>query len=591
MESTNSLPAEITLGSARRDRAVMFADIVGYSRHMESDAVATASQVTRSVELFRSLIGDYGGELANIAGDNILALFESAESALRFAIQIQTEFRDQAVWEDGEKIEFRIGLHIGDVMIEHGNVQGHCVNVAARLQALAEPGGILISDAIRTALHDLTTIVLHPVGPQYLKNMAEPVETFAIYYSKRPLARLVDMTRQAPPLGRFRHPSMAVLPLANLSGDAVNDHLCEGISADIIASLSRFRSIDVIARHSSFMFNLKAHAAREIGQQLGVRYLLSGTLSRSEKRIRITVELIEAKSEVEVWSERFNFDLQQLFDFQDEITGAVASRLSVQIDLAERGQQRHPTDMRAFGLVLRGQDLILRCERETNLHARRLFEDAIELEGDYGRAHSALSRTHNLDWRYSWSDKPQTSLDAAVEFARRSIQLDRLDARGFSELGYALLYTKQHDDALSEYAHALELNPNDGDIIAEYADALVYAGEAEASIGYFERAMHLNPHYPDWYLWYLADAYDAMGRPEVVIGTVLRMKDPAQGRRMLAANYAHIGMLDEARAQAREVLRLHPDFSVSNWRQRPPHRDVAVLERYIEGMLKAGLPP
>ena len=178
-----------------------------------------------------------------------------------------------------------------------------------------------------------------------------------------------------------------------------------------------------------------------------------------------------------------------------------------------------------------------------------------------------------------------------MEFARRSIQLDRLDARGFSELGYALLYTKQHDDALSEYAHALELNPNDGDIIAEYADALVYAGEAEASIGYFERAMHLNPHYPDWYLWYLADAYDAMGRPEVVIGTVLRMKDPAQGRRMLAANYAHIGMLDEARAQAREVLRLHPDFSVSNWRQRPPHRDVAVLERYIEGMLKAGLPP
>ena len=569
----------------------MFADIVGYSRHMESDAVGTASQVTRSVELFRSLIGDYGGQLANIAGDNILALFDNAESALRFAIQIQTEFRDQAVWDDGEKIEFRIGLHQGEVMIEHGNVQGHCVNVAARLQAIAEPGGILISDAIRIALQDLSTIVLHPVGPQYLKNMAEPVETFAIYHSKRAPARIIDMTRQPPPLGRFRHPSVAILPLANLSGDAVNDHMCEGISADIIASLSRFRSIDVIARHSSFMFNLKAHAPREVGQQLGVRYILSGDLRRADKRFRINVELIEATSEAVVWSERFNFDLQQLFEFQDEIIGAVASRLSVQIDMAERNQhQQHPSDMRAYGLVLRGQDMILRCERQTNLHARRLFEEAIELSGDYGRAHSALSRTHNLDWRYSWSDTPEHSLAEAVAFARRSIQLDRLDARGFSELGYALLYTKQHDDALTEYARALELNPNDGDIIAEYADALVYAGQPEASIEFFERAMHLNPHYPDWYLWYLADAYDAMGRPEVVIGTVLRMKDPAQGRRMLAANYAHIGMLDEARAQAHEVMRLHPDFRVSNWRHRPPHRDAVVLEHYIEGMLKAGLP-
>ena len=585
-----SHPAPISNRAERRPVAVMIADIVGYSRHMESDAVGTAKQVTRSVELFRSLIGDYGGRLINVAGDSVLALFDSAERALRFSIQVQTEFREQAVWDDGEQIEFRIGLHMGEVMVERGNAQGHCINVAARLQAIAEPCGILVSDAIRSAVRNVVGIQMRTEGLQYLKNMSEPIEAFAIIHSNHASARLVEMIRPAPLPDRFDHPSVAVLPLVNLSGDAANEHLCEGISEDIIASLSRFRSLNVIARHSAFLFNLKVKSPHEVGRQLGVRYLLAGSMRRADKRIRINVELIEAKSETIVWSERFKIDLEELFDFQDKIAGAVASQLSVQIDMAEGRQTPNPTNMRAYGLVLRGQHLILQFTKETNLHARRLFEEAIALAPDYGRAHSAMSRTHNLDWRYSWSDSPEASLEAAVELARRSIQFDRLDARGFAELGYALLYKKRHDEALNEYAHALDLNPNDGDIIAEYADALVYAGQPEASIPFFERAMQLNPHYPDWYLWHLADAHDAMGRPAVVIATVLRMQNPAEGRRLLAANYAHLNMMDVAHAQAREVMRLHPDFRVSNWSLRPPYRDAAVLARFIEGMLEAGLP-
>jgi tetratricopeptide (TPR) repeat protein len=246
--------------------------------------------------------------------------------------------------------------------------------------------------------------------------------------------------------------------------------------------------------------------------------------------------------------------------------------------------------MRAYGLVLRGQQLILRFSKEANAHARRLFEEAIDIAPDYGRAYSAMSRTHNLDWRYSWSAEPDQSLEAAVELAHRAIQLDRLDARGFAELGFANLYKKRHDDALAEYARAMALNPNDADIIVEYADALVYAGQPWKSVELLEKAMRLNPCYPDWYLWYRADAFNAMGRPAEVIATVQRMQNPDEGRRLLAANFAHLGMMDEARAQAREVMRLHPEFTISRWRDRPPYRDVAILERYVDGLRKAGLP-
>jgi len=307
--------------------------------------------------------------------------------------------------------------------------------------------------------------------------------------------------------------------------------------------------------------------------------------------VRIAVDLIDAETESVLWSDRFDAAIEDLFDLQDEISSAVASRLAIQIDMAERRQEsQYLRDMRAYGLVLRGQHLLLRYTREANAHGRRLFDQAIEIAPEYGRAYSSLSRTHNLDWRYSWSTSPEKSLDAAVDLARRAVQLDRLDARGFAELGFANLYKKLHDESLAEYARAMALNPNDADIIAEYADALVYAGQPTKSIELLEQAMRLNPYYPDWYLWYLADAYITMRRHSDVIATVQRMQNPDEGRRMLAASFAHLGMMDEARAEAEAVLRLHPNFTIGRWRQRPPYRDPEVLEHFVEGMRMAGLP-
>lgn len=577
-------------GRGKRLAAVLFADIVNYSGQVERDETANSLQAAKSVELFRSLVGDYGGEVATVAGDGVLALFDSAERALRFAIQVQSEFRDQAVWSDGAPMQFRVGLNLGEVVENHGIVQGHCVNVASRLQQLAEPGTIVASGAVRDALRGQTTLRFTALGRPQLKNISEAVEAFLVNQTSG--SDLGKMARAKPAeFESWRQPSVAVLALQNLSNDPASDHLCEGIVEDVIANLTRFRNLAVIARHSSFQFRVGQVSPSEIGRQLGVQYLLTGSLRRSERRFRIGVQLVDSASQGVIWSDHFNAEREELFDLQDEITSAVASRLAVQIDLAERHSKVHrPKDFRAYGLVLRGQQLVAGYKRESNLHGRRLFEEARDLAPDYGRVHSALSRTHNLDWRYSWSDAPEQSLETAVEMARTAILHDPLDARGYSELGFASLYKKRHDEALANYLRALTMNPNDADIIAEYADALVYAGQSEQSVELLQRAMRLNPYFPDWYLWYLADAHFTLGRHNEVIQTVLRMQNPDEGRRLLAASYAHLGRLEEARKEAQAVLRLHPAFTLSAWRQRPPYQDAAVLESFVSGLRTAGLP-
>ena len=578
--------------SERRQQraAVMIADMVDFSRRMEHDQAGSAGQVYRSIQLFRDLIGDYGGRVVNVSGDGILALFDDADMALKFAIQIQTEFRDQSVWADGEPIQFQVGLNVGEVTVLESVAYGHCINVAARLQAMAAPSGILVTDAFRAAARSLPGVSLQSLGQPRLKNISEPIEVFSVERSAGE-PRMALAEREAPAGEPVRFPSIAVLALTNLSGDPRNDHICEGIAEDIIGSLSRFRNLMVIARHSAFLFNLVDSSADEVRQRLGVRYIFGGSLRRAGKRLRIAVELTDAASNSVLWSDRVNAELEDLFDLQEEIAGAVAARLSVQIDLAEQKRESaFPRDMRAYGLVLRGQHLILKFTKELNWHARRLFEEAADYAPEYSRAFSALSRTHNLDWRYAWSPKPKDSLAAAVAFARRAKELDHLDARGFSELGYAKLYCREHEEALAEYGRALSLNPNDSDIIAEYADALAYAEQPQRGVELLHKAMRLNPYYPDWYLWYLADIYDVMERHEDVIATIQRMHDPSEGQRLAAANYAQLGMMDEAQAAAREVLRLHPNFTIREWRERPPYRDQAVLERFIGGLRQAGLP-
>jgi adenylate cyclase len=591
---TATMP-EASFASPRRQRsAILFADVHGYSRLMARNEERTYQRVTQAVRLIRSLIGDYGGHVQHVAGDGILALFESAAQALQFAVAIQREFRNDAVWAaDDEPIAFRIGINVGEVLLGgEANVQGHSVNVAARLQALAQPGGICITKAVQRAVRDTLGIVMRKLGPQSLKNLTEPVEVFAIEINGPPLPVSAELPSAPSELIRpFVEASVAVLPVENLSNDPRNGHLCDGFTGDIITNLSRFRDLLVIARHSAFLFKDRDLPFAQIAGQLGVRYLVTGGLQRSARRLRLRVQLTEADTDRVIWSDRYDGSLNDLFAFQDDVTAVIAARLAVQISAAEQRRllAENPPDLRAYGLILRGQDLSLRYRKEANLHARRLFEHAAEIDPDFGRCYAGMSRTFNLAWRYHWTPQPELALDKAVDLANAAIGYDNLDARGYGELGFACLYKKQHDSSLAAYERAVQLNPNDADILAEMGDSLVYSGHAQRAVELLKRAMRLNPFHPDWYLWYLGDAHFHLRDYEETIQTLLKMRDQSEAHRLLASSYAHLDQIREAQHHAKQLLQIHPNFSIAHWRNVPPNKNPEELDLFIDGLRKAGL--
>lgn len=577
----------------RQRAAILFADIHGYSKLMNKDELGTYERVIQSISLISSLIDDYGGRVVQTTGDCVLALFDEAEAALNFAVEMQREFRNDIVWNaEGDPIAFRIGINQGDVLIGETGIQGNDVNIAARIQAMAKPGGICISSAVYNSVRNATDLPIRALGRKRLKNITDPVEIFTIEFNEPGMPSLIDVTVQREPIEeRADLVSVAVLPLDSLSDDPRDHHLCEGLTGDIITNLSRFRDLGIIAHHSTKIIKRQDLPSTVLLEQLGIRYVMGGALQRKGAKIRLRVELIDATSQSILWSDRFSGDLIDIFEFQDEVTDIVSARLATQIAQAERRRvaQLQIPDIRAYGLILRGQDLYTQFRKESNRHARRLFEQATEIDPKFGRSYAAMSRTFNLDWRYAWSSNPSASLDTAVELAKSAIDYDPLDARGFGELGFANLYKKQHDESLAAYERALQLNPNDADLLAEMGDALAYAGQGERAVSLLQRAMVLNPYFPDWYLWNLGEAYFHLDDYERTIGTLHRMQDKSEAHRLLASSHAHLGQLDEARHHAAEVLRVHPTFSVDHWATIPPDKDPEKLQIFIEGLRIAGL--
>jgi TolB-like protein/class 3 adenylate cyclase/Flp pilus assembly protein TadD len=577
----------------QRLTAILFADVVNYSGSMQRDQMGTHRRVMRRVDLFRTLIGDYEGRVFDVAGDAVKAAFDSAFQAVRFAVDMQREFRNDGVWNsDPEEPVFRIGINLGDVIVEADGYYGHEVNVAARLQALATPGGICISESVHRMVRDKLPIRMTPVDRQGLERTQEPIQAYSIDLEGGTAAVApmpAPLESQAPSPSQAA--SVAILPLGNLSGDPSDTHLCDGVTSDVITNLSRFRDLLVIARHSAFFFRDNTSDLRSIGRQLGVRYALTGGLQRSGNRLAINVQLVETEVGRVIWSDRYKGDLRDIFDFQDDITGVIASQLSLQIAAAERRriQTLPPAELRAYGLVLRGQDLSLQYRRDANLHARRLFEEAAAMDPDFGRSYAGMSKTFNHAWRYRWADSPETALDKAVELAVEAIKRDNLDARGHSELGYSCLYKKQHEASLAAYERAIELNPNDADILAEMGDSLTNSDRSDRAIEVLKRAIRLNPLYPDWYLWNLGEAYFNLGKYDQAIETFKKMHDQSEAHRLLASSYGLLGHVNEARYHAGQVMVVHPEFSLEHWRTVPPYKNPEQLERLIEGLQIAGL--
>lgn len=573
---------------------VLYADVHGYTRLLELDEAGTVARLTRSLTLIRNLVSDYGGEVVNTAGDGLVAVFESVQKALHFGLEMQRELSREAMWSEGlAPIQFRVGISVGDIFAGRDGVYGHSVNLAARIQTFAEPGGICVTDAVYQILRGNSELQLRSLGTKRLKNVSAPIEIFSVD-QPQPMPRPAEI---ALPMHQFAaadslpDASLAVLPMENISGAPDDLYLCQGIVADLITSLCRFRNLMVIARHSAFVAAANAGSLREIAQRLGVRYLLSASFRRADNRIRITVDLIEAASENTIWSERYDGVMADIFDFQDDVAAMTASRVAIHIDAVERRrltEQAHPA-LYAYGLVLRGQDMGFRFMPDSNLHARRLFEQARELDPGYGRSYAAMSRTFNVEWRYNWTKDPEGALNQALTLAKRAVECDRLDSRGFSEMGLAHLYKKQHDEALAAYEHALSLNPNDADLLAYMGDCLAYVRQGERAVNLLERAIRLNPYHPDSYLWFLGDAYFHKGDYQRTVETLMKMRDQSEAHRLLAASHAMLGQMDQARSHAQEVMRVHPNFTIEHWRKVPPLKHTEDLDLYVEGLRMAGL--
>ena len=584
---------------SRRLRAIVFADVAGYSRMMAQDEEDTSTRVAFLIDRFEKLGVEYNGELVQSRGDGLFFLFDSVVDSVRLATEVQKlaekESKNQP---DEKKVLFRIGVHMGDVMRVNDQYVGDSVNIASRIESAASTGGVCISAAVYEQVKQKLNLGFEHKGWIELKNIPEPVDIYQVSTDTRialmsASPRTHDKEQDRSSLESFTgsKPIIAVLPFRNLDSSDRDDFFTDGVTEDLITNLSRFHALAVISRSSTFVYKNRELPFKQVGAELGAEYVVTGSILKSTTRLRLTVELSNCKTSVPVWRERYHREIDDIFDLQDEITDLISSAVAVKTQTDDKTHQRIqvPALIETYSLVLQGQQKIFKYNQEQNLQARKMYEAALNNESDYSRAMAALSRTHNLDWRYSWTESPELSLEKAFELAQDSVLTDPGDARGYGELGFVNLYRKDHDACLSAFETALLRNPNDTDIMSNMADALAHCGRSEEAIALLSKSLLLNPFYPDQYLWYLGGAYFNLKQYENAVKTLKRMNSPTEGRRLLAACYAYMGKKEEARFQASKVLEAYPNFNLDYWENVQPDVNPEDTEHFVNGLRLAGL--
>lgn len=586
-----------TRGLKRRLVAIAFADVANFSSMMSKDEVGTTISVTHRLEKFRELIPAYSGEFKGSAGDNAFMVFESAVDAVTFAIDMQkTLAEENEGLPENEQIWFRFGINLGEVLMSGNEITGDSINIASRIEAFASPGQVCISGAAYDHVSNKLEYGYEYLGGQDFKNIGRTIDVFQVHENPTTAAMTPGLRRNLENSAEYKerpiaNQSIVVLPFGFQGSNSDDQWFADGLTEDVTTNLSRFHEFFVIARGSANMYVDRAKSPAQAARELGVRYAVDGTVRKAGSRIRITLQLLDALQDRTIWGEQYSRDVEDIFDLQDEITQIIVTATAARIEATERDRMRllPPANLMAYGFVLKGHRHVLKYTQPEVRCARDLYESAIGSDARYARAYAAKSRTFNLDWRYDWAEKPDDALDDALVFAREAIELDEADARGFGELGFAHLYRKEHDPAINSYERALKLNPNDADVMSDMADALVHMGRSEEAVELLLKAMRLNPFYPDQYIWHLGGAYFALKEYETAISTIQKMQNPTEGRRILAASYAYLGRLDEARAQADLVRRAHPNFSVKRWASVQPDKFEEDVEHLFEGMKRAGL--
>ncbi|MBI3795647.1 MAG: adenylate/guanylate cyclase domain-containing protein [Deltaproteobacteria bacterium] len=627
----------------RRLAAIMFTDIVGFSHQMGADEARMLRLLDIHNQIIKQAVTEHHGTIIKTVGDAFLVDFPSVVNAVQCAQRIQTQFRSHNdEKEAAEQIHVRIGIHSGDIVQRDGDVFGDGVNIASRLQTLAEPDTICLSQVVYKEVEKkllLGTVV--SLGRPKLKGIAERFPIYALlpdHSTGLPQAlrrqgrklRRVGTTHLAwaglvvgvligeaiiallsPSLSRSPQPeirthetlplpdkpSIVVLPFVNLSGDSEQEYFSDGITEELTASLSQLSSLFVISRNSAFTYKGKVVKAPDISKDLGVKYVLEGSIRRAGNQVRVTVQLIDAVQDNHLWAERYDRPMQDLFALQDEIVQKIVTTLKLQLTLTRQGLlvRKRTENLEAYDYYLRSTEAqsraIIEGQQEANESARQLFEHVLELDPTFAEAYARLGITYILN--FSGNKDPAQSMEQAFALEQKALALDDSLPLAHSQLGWIYLYKKQHEQALAEAEQALVLDPNWANGYRVLGTILTYAGRPEEGIGVIEKGLRLSPRYPVYHLQGLGFAYRVAGRCAEAIAAsqkALSFAPTFLGDHVnLAICYAELGREEEARAEVAEILRLNPNSSLEGAKRNMPFKDPAMLERELGALRKAGL--
>src|SRR5712691_8046235 len=593
----------------RRLAAILAADVVGYSRLMGANEEATLAELKRHRrELVDPKITEHRGRIVKTTGDGILVEFASVVDAVRCAVDIQREMADRNAGVPAERrIEFRIGLNVGDIIIDDKDIYGDGVNIAARLEALAEPGGICASRVVRDQVRDKLAFAFEDMGEQQVKNIARPVRVHRIRIDEAPAALSAvrpEPTSPAlpdkPPLALPDKPSLAVLPFQNMSGDPEQEYFADGMVEEIITALSHFRQLFVIARNSSFTYKGRAVDVKQVGRELGVRYVLEGSVRKAANRVRITGQLVDTATGAHLWAERFDGGLGDIFDLQDQVTESVVGAIAPAVEKAEiERAKRKPTEsLDAYTLYLRGLARFFQfAGRQANDEALRLFNRAIELDPDFASAYARAALCYVMAKVSGWISGTPNEIAQVTRLAQRAVELGKDDAIALADSGWALAYVvRDLGVGAALIDRSLVLNSNAAEAWHWGGWAKIFLSEPEPAIGRFARAMRLSPldtrvtgmRAGTAFAHFLLGRYDEAASWAAMV--LQDNPDHQPGLRIAAASNAMAGRPEQAHQAVARLRQLNPALRVSTLKAVLGPWRADDIARYEEGLRQAGLP-
>ena len=623
-----------TTNYSRKISAILSTDIVGYSRLMGEDEEATVHALTGFRGVISDLIRKHHGRVIDTPGDNLLAEFSSVVEALRSGWDIQQAVASKnSEMPSDRRMKFRIGIHLGDVIEEGQAIYGDGVNVAARLESLAEAGGISISGAAFDQVKNKLPYNFEYQGEQQVKNIKDPVRIYRVimdpaesittqsppkrvlntaarvflwvaasavlcsglvYWGMLHIRALNDHPTAVNPVGQQpEEASIAVLPFRNISGDPEQEYFSDGMARDIITDLSKFHNLMVISSNTTFLYKEKPVAAQAVGSDLGVRYITEGSVQKAGDKVRINVQLIDASSGTHVWAERYERAYDDIFSLQNDIVQSIVSRLAVRILKIEqsRAMRKQPQNMEAYDYLLRGQELYHHYTRASNNRAGQMFAGAIKLDANYAAAYAGLGWVYQAKAAYGWTAFPDKALESAYKYGRKALELDINDASAHSLLCGVYAFQNQYDRAIAEAEQAIGLNPNDAVSYHELGWVLLWSGRVDKAIEALEKSLRLDSTSPLNGWWHLGMAYYLKGRYDDAVKILEEgaVKKPSFAGHYLglAASYARMGRYEKAARAASELRRLDPFFKVDSF--GTGFHVLADREAIMEGLRMAGL--